>query len=209
MYYLAMENIDAKLNTVPFDPGLGQFVLTFSTTYFYLDAQVRKFKNINQRKMKYKAYEPSLFKLCDNLISFYFCGMLYGAYLKNKYKNNPAQIEGNAFLGLSVEDCIQGDVTIEVQTLEKFIKNNDRNPFATKQINPKYIAIIDSYIEFLEVNNYFTSVKTTADLKIPQKLSYIDEFSDAKLDEIYDVLNDCIDAKKVEKIINSVYFNEL
>lgn len=204
-----MVKAEKKNNKIPFDPGLGQFALVFSTSYLYMDAQVRKFKSASQRKMKYKAYEPSIMKLCDNLISFYFCGMLYGAYIKNKYENSPKEIEGNAFLGVDIQECINGDVTLEVKTLEKFIKNNDKSMFATQKINPKYHFIIDNYVEFLEINNYFTDVKTTADLKVPSGLAYINDFSAKELDELWQHIEACINSKKNEKIFESKYFTAI
>ena len=121
-------------NKVPFDPGFGQFITSFASNFFFVDSEVRKVKDIKQRKMRYKSYESALLKFCDNLTSFYFGAMLYGAYLHNKYKNAPKEIDGNDFLGLDIEFCKNSDVTIELKTLEKFIKNNDRNPFATKKI---------------------------------------------------------------------------
>ena len=93
-----------------------------------------------------------------------------------------------------------------LSTLNKFIKNNDKNPFASRKINPKYYFIMDNYIEFLEINNYFTTVKTTADLKIPKGIEYINDFSEKELDELFAEINSCIEAKKVEKILTSKYF---
>jgi len=197
------------MEKVPFDPGFAPFVLVFSTSYVYMTEEVRKFKNANQRKMKYKALEPGIMKLCDNLISFYFGGMLYGAYLKNKYKDDPKELEGNDFTELNLEDCKNGDVAIEVRALEKFIKSNDKNPFASKKLNPKYTVIIDAYIEFLEKNNYFTDVKTTADVKIPTILSYTNKYKENSVDEILQTIQDCFASKKIEKLLTSKYFEKI
>ncbi len=204
-----MNIIDEKTNKVPFDPGFAPYVLVFSTTYYYMEAEVRKFKNANQRKMKYKSFESGIMKLCDNLISFYFGGMLYGAYLKNKFKNDPKELDGNDFIGANLEDCKNGDVSIEVKALEKFIKSNDRNPFASRKINPKYIEIIDDYIEFLEQNEYFINVKTTNEIKIPAGLSFINKFEDKELDEILDTIENVISSKKIENILISKYMEEI
>lgn len=195
-----------NMNTVPFDPGFAPFTLVFSTTYDFLTAEIRKTNDMKKRKMKYKSYEMSILKLCDNLISFYFGGMLYGAYLANKYKNEPKFIEGNDFYGSDLQINKDSDVNIEVNSLEKFIKNNDKNPFATRKINPKYTFIIDNYIEFLEINNFFTTVRTTADLKIPQGLSYINDFSEEQLDKLYSTILDCFNHKKIERLLCSEYF---
>ena len=197
------------MKKVPFDPGFAPYVMVFSTSYYYMDAEIRKFKNANQRKMKYKAFESGLMKLCDNLTSFYLGGMLYGAYLKNKYKETPLELEGNDFLGLNPDECKQGDVSIEVFALEKFIKGNERNPFATRKINPKYISIIDAYIEFLEINNYFTDVKTTSDIRIPAKFNYVSKYKEKSLDEVMATIEDAIASKKPEKLLQSAYFEKL
>ena len=200
---------DKKSNKVPFDPGYAPYVLVFSTTYEYMQKEIRKFKNANQRKMKYKVFEPGLLKLCDNLSAFYLGCILYGAFLKNKFKNAPKEIEGNEFLGLDVEECKNSDVTIEVDALDKFIKSNDNNPFATRKINPKYATIVDAYREFLTVNNYFTGVKYTEDINIPKEFSYINKFSEKNIDKILDVINDAIASKKLEKLLASEYFEKI
>ena len=204
-----MTNKSKQQNTVPFDPGFAPYVLVFSTTYEYMRADIKKFKNANQRKMKYKVFEPGLLKLCDNLIAFYLGCILYGAYLKNKYIDEPKEIEGNDFLGLNEEDCKNGDVVIEVDSLANFIKSNENNPFATRKINPKYETIIDSYKEFLEINNFFTNVKTTADLKIPKKFEYINKYSAKSVDKILDAIKDSINCKKIETLLNSEYFDKV
>lgn len=196
-------------NTVPFDPGFAPFVLTFSTTYFYIENEVKKVKNAGQRKSKYKSFESGLLKICDNIISFYLGGMLYGAYLNAFYKNSPKKLIGNDFLGLNVSDCEKGDVSIEVFTVEKFIKNNDKNPFATKKINPKYVSVIDSYIEFLKINNYFTTVENTSDIKVPKSFEYILNFNNKELNVLYNTLIDSINSKKIEKLLLSNYFNDI
>ena len=199
---------EKKQNTVPFDPGFAPFVLVFSITYDYLQTEIKKFKNAQQRKMKYKSLEPAILRLCDNLIAFYLGCMLYGGYLKNKYKT-PNIIDGNDFLGANIEECKQGDVMIEVLSLEKFIKSNDKNPFATRKINPVYEIIIDAYKEFLECNDYFTTTKTTADIKLPAAFGFVDKFTAKQIDEVLETINDAISSKKIEKLLNSEYIKLL
>ena len=204
-----MNSDDQKQNTVPFDPGFAPYVLVFSTTYEYMQTEIRKFKNATQRKMKYKVFEPGLMKLCDNLTAFYLGCMLYGGYIKNKYKDTPKEIDGNDFWGLDVENCRNSDVTIEVNALDKFIKTNDKNPFATRKINPKYADIVDNYIEFLELNNYFTNIKLTSDIKLPKAFKFIDKLAEKNIDKILETINDAISAKKIEKLLNSEYFEKI
>jgi len=102
-----------------------------------------------------------------------------------------------------------GDVNIEVNALEKFIKNNDKNPFASRKINPKYTKVIDDYIDFLEINNYFTDVKTTNDIRLPKTFSCVEKYSEKEINEIIDTINGVISAKKIEKILSSKYFDTI
>ena len=204
-----MTNENQRQNNIPFDPGFAPYVLVFSTTYDYVQNEIKKFKNANQRKMKYKILEPALLKLADNITSFYLGCMLYGGYISNKFKNNPKEITGNDFLGLDTDECKNGDVIIELNSISKFIKNNDRNPFATRKINPKYEKIVDCYASFLELNEYFTTVKMTNDVKIPDEFRYINTLTDMEIDEIINTINDAISSKKIEKLLSSKYFAKI
>lgn len=206
---MGMSKTEAKIEKISFDPGFGPYVLVFSTTYDYMQREVKKFKNANQRKTKYKFFEGGLMKLCDNLTSFYLGCMLYGAYLKNRFKDAPREITDNDLYGLDIDECRNGDITIEVSSIKTFVENNDKNPFATKKINPKYLSIIKDYEEFLELNNYFTDIKTTDQIKIPSRFSYINKYSEANLDKVLATINEAISAKKIEKLLTSEYFEKI
>ena len=119
--------------SVPFDPGFAPYVLSFMESYEYLNAEVRKFKNVIQRKMKYRSFEQPLFKLLNNITSFYFGGMLYGAYLNCYYADNPMNIDGNSFLGEKIEELINIPVFEEVRSVEKFLSFHNSSPFSTKK----------------------------------------------------------------------------
>ena len=204
-----MVNENKKLNSVPFDPGFAPYVLVFSTTYDYVQCEIKKFKNATQRKMKYKSFEPAILKLADNITSFYLGCMLYGGYIRNKFKTTPKEIAGNEFFGADINECKNGDVMIELNSITKFIKTNDKNPFASRKINPKYEKIVDNYAAFLELNGYFTAVKTTADIKLPEDFKYIDKLSSKETDEILLTINDAINSKKIEKLLASQYFEKI
>ena len=194
--------------TVPFDPGFAPFVLSFMETYEYLNAQVRKFKNITQRKMKYRSFEQPFFKLLNNITSFYFGGMLYGAYLNCYYEENPMTIEGNTFLGEKIENLINIPVFEEVRCVQKFLSFHNSSPFSTKKTEPEKDLIMESYIEFIEKNKYFTQMKTTADIKIPSGLKFVKKYTKEKLEELYKTISDVIKSEKIEDMTQTKYFKQ-
>ncbi len=198
----------SKNNCVPFDPGFAPYVLSFMETYEYLNAEVRKFKNITQRKMKYRSYEQPLFRLLNNITSFYFGGMLYGVYLNCYYAENPMEIEGNTFLGENVENLINIPVFEEVRCVEKFLSFHNSSPFSTKKTEPEKSLIMTDYIEFIEKNKYFTNMKTTADIKIPNGLKFVKKYTKEELEELYQTILDIIKSEKLEDITQTKYFKQ-
>ena len=197
-----------KGNSVPFDPGFAPYVLSFMETYEYLNAEVRKFKNIVQRKMKYRSYEQPLFKLLNNITSFYFGGMLYGAYLSCYYSENPMEIEGNTFLGEKVVDIINIPVFEEVRSVDKFLSFHNSSPFSTKKTEPEKALIMKTYIEFIEKNKYFTQMKTTADIKIPNDLKFVKKYTKEELEELYQTMLSVIKSEKIEDMTQTKYFQQ-
>ena len=203
-----IKNDTIQKDTVPFDPGFAPFVLSFMETYEYLNAEVRKFKNIVQRKMKYRSYEQPLFRLLNNITSFYFGGMLYGAYLACYYEEEPKNIEGNTFLGEKVENLINLPVFEEVRSVEKFLSFHNSSPFATKKIESEKALIMKDYIEFIEKNKYFTQMKTTADIKIPNGLKFVKKYTKEELEELFNTISDIIKSEHLETLTETKYFSQ-
>ncbi|MDD3593908.1 MAG: hypothetical protein PHX18_04700 [Candidatus Gastranaerophilales bacterium] len=190
--------------SVKFDPGFAPYVLAFGESYDYIEGEVRKFKNISQRKQKYKALEPSLFRLADNVAAFYLGCMLYAAYL-NLYFDEAKSIEGNDFYGLDEEYCRSSEVTAEVKSLAKFLTMHEKSPFATQKINPVYKIIVAEYENFLDINHYFVNIKTTKDLKLPKLCNPLKKYSKAELEEVLNTIEAAIKAGQIENLLTSKY----
>lgn len=194
----------SKDKSVKFDPGFAPYVLAFGGSYDYIESEVRKFKNISQRKQKYKSMEPSLFKLADNVVAFYLGCLLYASYL-NLYFEEAVKIDGNDFYGLDEEYCRNSEVRAEVKSLEKFLTMHEKSPFATQKINPIYKKIVAEYENFLDINNYFVKIQTTKDLKLPKLCNPIKKYSKEELEEILDTVKAAIEKGEIENLLTSKY----
>ena len=60
-----------KVNSVLFDPGYAQHTTILSMSSEYIYAQINQFKNMNQRKMKFKMLFPQLVRMSDNNVGFF------------------------------------------------------------------------------------------------------------------------------------------
>ena len=156
-----------KVNSVLFDPGYAQYTTILSIGSEYLYAQINQFKNLGQRKMKFKMLYPQILKMADNNVGFCLGSLLWAVYIKSLGDN--IEIEGNPCLGGTYDEAEtveEADFSIEFFTQIK----KDTKYYLGKdyQINPTYIKILELYKEFLTLNFSFVNTKTTGEVKLPQ-----------------------------------------
>lgn len=156
-----------KVNSVLFDPGYAQHTTILSIGSEYLYAQINQFKNLGQRKMKFKMLYPQILKMADNNVGFCLGSLLWAVYIKSLGDN--IEIEGNPCLGGTYDEAEtveEADFSIEFFTQIK----KDTKYYLGKdyQINPTYIKILELYKEFLTLNFSFVNTKTTGEVKLPQ-----------------------------------------
>lgn len=156
-----------KVNSVLFDPGYAQHTTILSIGSEYLYAQINQFKNLGQRKMKFKMLYPQILKMADNNVGFCLGSLLWAVYIKSLGDN--IEIEGNPCLGGTYDEAEtveEADFSIEFFTQIK----KDTKYYLGKdyQINSTYIKILELYKEFLTLNFSFVNTKTTGEVKLPQ-----------------------------------------
>ena len=157
---------DSTANTVLFDPGYAQHttILSISTEYIY--ASINQFKNLGQKKMKFKMYYPQIKRMVDNNVGFCLGSLLWAVYIKSL---GDLQIEGNPCLGSTYdrdETVEEADYSIEFfERLKKDVKYYLGENY---EINPLCVKILELYKDFITLNCGFTGTKTTSDVKLPQ-----------------------------------------
>ena len=139
-------------------------ILSISAEYLY--ASINQFKNLGQRKMKFKMLYPQITRMVDNNVGFCLGSLLWATYIKTL---GDVQIEGNPCLGGTYdreETVEEADYSIEFfERLKKDVKYYLGTDY---KVNPTCVKVLELYKEFLTLNSGFVSTKTTNDVLLPQ-----------------------------------------
>ncbi len=189
------------VNTVKFDPGIGDLVLDFNNFINEFYSQLMNFKTIRQKQARFKLYSDKIKSYMQNNIAFYFGCLLWAYYIKNENTDTPKEIEGNIFLNLSEEDKENYDYLIQVNFMENYFESYERDIlYYTGQkikITEEWKTILSLYSEFLEKNKGFAYTKTTADIILPEKLTNTKISAD-----INKIIQEAIDKRDLNILLN-------
>ena len=189
------------VDTVKFDPGIGEFVLDFNNFVNDVYSQLMSLKTIHQKRARFKLYVAKIERYMKNNISFYL-GCLVWAYIISNEKT-PKEIVGNSFLNMPQELKEEFDYMIQVNFLENYFECFERDTLyyngKKQEIPSEWKSILSLYMEFLEINNGFLSTKMTSDIKLPEKINKL-----GKCDELSKIIEKAISEKNLEIILNTV-----
>ena len=189
------------VDTVKFDPGIGEFVLDFNNFVNDVYSQLMSLKTIHQKRARFKLYVAKIERYMKNNISFYL-GCLVWAYIISSEKT-PKEIVGNSFLNMPQELKEEFDYMIQVNFLENYFECFERDTLyyngKKQEIPSEWKLILSLYMEFLEINNGFLSTKMTSDIKLPEKINKL-----GKCDELSKIIEKAISEKNLEIILNTV-----
>ena len=198
-------------NAVPFDPGYSPISFSFVGNALGLIQEFSKLKAPHQKKFWLMKNEAQILNLINKTTSFYLGCILWGGFLSNRFKNSPKEIENNNASKMSEEEFNDFDCTYEVKFTLDYIKNWNRDfkYFVGKptKIEPFITEILTNYLEFAKINANFRNTKITSDIKTPECIAHFKEFSTEKLDELCDKIYDCINSKKIEKLLDIKFYN--
>lgn len=179
-----------------FDPGFFTCLTSFPSNIELLYSELNSVKNFAQKKIQFLMTYKRVNDLLNAHTGFYAGCMFWGAYLKTlgseKIENNPfLNQEYNKELSLS-----------ELNYMLDFIKKFDRDtkyymgkPF---KFDEKKMHILETYIEFLDLNKGFSNVDTTDKIQLTGKLT---ELSKEEIEKIEQKIQDVIHTGKVEELL--------
>lgn len=191
------------VQTVKFDPGMGEFVLDFNDFINDVYSQMMSFKTIHQKRARFKLYVSKIERYMKNNIAFYLGCLLWAYIISTENKSKPKEIVGNPFLNMPEEQKEDFDYLMQVSFLENYFDCYERDMlyYTGKKVTipTEWKEILTLYSEFLELNKGFLSTKTTEDIKLPKKIA------DKKFDlDINSIIENAISAKNLETILNTV-----
>ena len=186
-----------------FDPGFSGVLLHFLPQYQDMSAQISSLKNFNQRKFKYQMMSKNVNKAFYSTFGFWCGCILWGIYLKNKFKDALKEIEGNSLLDIDKAELQEYMFNEEFDFIENYMKNYPKETkyFLGREIfiDKKFFDIFYDYKEFCVLNEHFIHTRLTSDIKLPKKFDR--EYSKLELEEIYNKIFNAIEAKDLSKLI--------
>lgn len=198
---------------VPFDPGWSKFSTSFIEYVDYTVGNIFKLKTPNQIKFQMIKHEAGLVKKTRACVSIYLGCILWGGYLKSKFKDSPKVIKDNPTGDMPAKEAEKKFAYNEepeymIDYIDKFNKNCKRYAKRSSKIDSQSIPVLKAYLEFLELNHHFAEIKTTDQIQLPAVLSHFEKLSVEKLDELKDKIFSIIENDKIEEVLDLGFFTE-
>ena len=151
-----------------FDPGFAPYVMAFRGTIEYLYLDINRFKNLSQKKMKFRQYYKKILEIYKNNLGFYVGCLLWAEYIKTK---DEQEILNNTCFGQKYdEESNTSEVDFMLRFTELFPKDMKYFLNETFSFDKKDKNLIELYKEFLTINKGFVDTKTNSDIKLPAKI---------------------------------------
>ena len=166
-----------------FDPGFAPYILAFRGTVEYLYMDINRFKNLSQRKMKFRQYYKKFLELFNNNLGFYVGCLMWAAYIKTQPKQ---EILNNPCLNQPYdEEANISDTEFMIKFLELFPKDMKYFLGENYEINQGDLKILEMYKEFLIINKSLKKKKYNTDIKLPEEMKTGEaETFKEKIDEV-------------------------
>ena len=166
-----------------FDPGFAPYILAFRGTVEYLYMDINRFKNLSQRKMKFRQYYKKFLELFNNNLGFYVGCLMWAAYIKTQPEQDI--LNNNCLGGEYNKEENVSDVDFMIKFLELLPKDMKYFLGMDYEINPDDVKILEMYKEFLTINKGFVNSKKNTDILLPagMKTDGAENFKD-KIDEV-------------------------
>ncbi len=151
-----------------FDPGFAPYILAFRGTVEYLYMDINRFKNLSQRKMKFRQYYKKFLELFNNNLGFYVGCLMWAAYIKTQPKQEI--LNNNCFNQEYDEEANISETEFMIKFLELFPKDMKYFLGENYDINKIDLQILRMYKEFLILNKGFVETKYNTDIKLPEEM---------------------------------------
>ena len=153
------------MSGLEFDPGFAPYIMAFQGTVEYLYTDINKFRNLSQKKIKFRQYYKKILEILNNNLGFYIGCLMWAAYIKTQEKQ---EIINNNALGTEFNETKDtSEIDFTIRFIELFPK--DMKYFLSQDFafEPWIIKLLEIYKEFLIINEGFVNSQFNTDIKIP------------------------------------------
>ena len=155
-----------------FDPGFAPYIMAFQGACEYLYADINKFKNFSQKKLKFMQYYKKILDLFYNNIGFYTGCLMWASYICAQPKQ---KILSNHCFGTEYnEEDNVADTKFLINFAENFPK--DMKYYLGKEFSfsDNVMNLLKTYEEFLILNKGFTKSEYNCDILLPKNIKHCD-----------------------------------
>ena len=155
-----------KEKGLEFDPGFAPYILAFQGAVEYIYADINKFKNFSQKKLKFMQFHKKMLELFYNNLGFYTGCLMWASYILAQPKQKI--LSNNCFGTEYVEDDNISDTRFMLNFAELFPK--DMKYFLGKDFafDKNVTNLLKTYEEFLILNKGFTQCEYNTDVILPK-----------------------------------------
>lgn len=179
-----------------FDPGFAPHLLAFRGMVEYLYLDISRFKNLSQKKLKFRQYYKKILFGFDNNMGFYAGCLMWAAYVKTQPKQ---EILNNYCLG---QEYNADENVSETHFMLDFVQQYPRDMKyylgETYAFDEKLINLIKLYEEFLTLNKGFVETKNNTDIILPSG------FKSQNPEGYKEIIDKVLETGKLEELINYI-----
>lgn len=151
-----------------FDPGFAPHILAFRGGMEFMYSDINRFKNLSQRRLKFKQYYKKILELFNNNLEFYIGCLMWAAYIKTQPEQ---EILNNNCFGEEYDEAnTVFDTDFMIKFLELFPRDMKYFLGQNYEIDKRDLKILEMYKEFLTINKGFVETKTNSDIQLPKDL---------------------------------------
>lgn len=204
-----MNNFD---KSIPFDPGFSKLSFSFVENIEYAKHDFLRLKAPHQKKFWLMNTETKIVDFINKTTAFYLGCILWGGLVHFRFNNPPREISDNTAATLTEDEKKNIDCSVEVKSVLEYIESFDKDCKyflkRSSKLSPFIKEVLNSYIEFAQINENFVNVRKTDDIKIPQSIKHFENLSKQELDSLCEKIYKTIEARKIEDLLDVGFYKK-
>ena len=185
--------------TIKFDPGYAPIVMNDFGQIGYIYYSFNNIANLKIKKINFPNVLKKIEEYLKINVAFYLGCLLWASYIK-QFEN--AQLSGNMLLGETAsEEEYTSEINFLIDVVEKQLSRDSKYFLGKNYIpNEKYLPILNTYKQFLIINDGFVNCSKVSQINIPDNLK---KLSKEDLEKVNTAIQKAIQEKDITQLYDS------